>query len=108
METRVTNLESRMARLELIVVGNGAPGLDERVRSISDRVTHDHEVIIGMREDVKTVLERITREDAMHEGGQRTLKQVRAIGLALLALLGFGGGFGFQRVLAMLDTYHFP
>ena len=108
METRVTNLESRMARLELIVVGNGVPGLDERVRTLDERVATDHNTIGDMREDVRTLVQRATREDAMYEGGQRTLKQVRAIGLALLALLGFGGGFGFQRVLAMLDTYHFP
>lgn len=104
MENRVLSLEARMTRLEHVILGNGEAGLDERVRNATARLDADLAAIAELRADVRTLIARKEREDAEREGSRRTLAQVRTIGIALLALLGVGGGVGLSRVLGALEA----
>jgi len=123
IDDRVAGLEKRTTRLEHIVVGNGKVGLAETVRTTIARVddlnafSHDlREVANKVRDTVSQVdaLAKVSeelkavanaleserqREKSEREGARRVIAQARAVGLAILALIGVGGTLGFNRVL---------
>lgn len=97
-----------MGQLAHTLYGNGTPGLDERLRGT---VAQLDGLIASVKELTATVRELVREreaDEAAKEGSRRTLAQVRAIGLALLAVLGIGGGVGFSRLLAALELLAGP
>lgn len=101
MENRVASLEARMTRLEHVVVGNGEPGLDERVRNATTRLDADLNAIKELQTDVKALIKADERRHTERAVANRILT-------VLIALLGAGGAFGFTRVLAALEALTLP
>ena len=112
MESRVTNLETRMTRLEHIVVGNGKPGLDEVIREHAKQLVTLEKSLATATAKLDGNMTIVTQKldgligvqktkDAEEAGRQKLLRQIRGLAIALLTMLGGGGWYVVDALRAL-------
>jgi hypothetical protein len=95
--------------LELVINGNGKPGLAEGVRAVTADVGHLRQQMAQQSTLLTTVNERIgvlchdrELDAARKEGSRKAINQTRAMAAAMIALLGLDLTVGLDALFSLL------
>lgn len=102
-------LRTRVRNLELVVNGNGKPGLAEGVRAVTADVEHLRVQMVQQSALLTTVNERIgvlchdrELDAARKEGSRKAIAQIRIMAVALIALFGLDLTVGLEALFSFL------
>jgi prophage DNA circulation protein len=96
-------IAQEVAGLRHAVFGNGKRGLIVQVEDLTESLADVTTTLAKVASSVKALADEAAAERHMREGSRRTLRQIRAIALAVLALLGAGGGWMFTSLRSALN-----
>jgi hypothetical protein len=102
-------LRTRVRALEVLVNGNGKPGLAEGVRAVTADVEHLRQQIFQQSTVLTQVNERVGElvhdrelDEARKEGSRKAINQTRAMAAAMIALLGLDLTIGLDALFSLL------
>lgn len=102
-------LRSRVRNLEVLLHGNGKPGLAEGVRAVTADVEHLRQQILQQSTVLKQVNDRVgdlvhNREldEARKEGSRKAIAQTRTMAAVMIALLGIDLTVGLDALFSLL------
>jgi hypothetical protein len=96
-------IAQEVAGLRHAVFGNGKRGLVVQVEDLTDNLADVTTTLAKVASSVEGIAKATAAEHNQREGSRRTLRQIRAIALAVLALLGAGGGWMFTSLRSAVN-----
>ena len=103
------DLKTRVRALEILLFGNGRPGLAEGVRLVTADVEHlrvqiqeQGTVLTQVNDRVGELVQSRTLDEARKEGSRKAINQTRTMAAALIALLGLDLTVGLDTLFSLL------
>jgi hypothetical protein len=95
-------LAERVRRLEVVVNGNGRPGLAENVRLLMTQGESHKLLLEAVKTSTDQLLSTRLMDEARREGSRRAITQIRGIAIIMLTLLGLDLSVGLREMFALL------
>jgi len=96
-------LAERVRRLEVVVNGNGRPGLAENVRLLMTQGETHKTLLECVKKSTDQLLATRMVDEARREGSRRAITQIRGIAIIMLALLGIDLSVGLREMFSLLS-----
>jgi hypothetical protein len=91
-------MEQRVRALEVVVNGNGRPGLAENVRLLMTQGKNTMTLLECVKRSTDTLLQDRAIDEARREGSRRAIVQIRYIAILMLGLLGLDFTVGLRTL----------
>ena len=96
-------LSAEVQGLRHAVFGNGKRGLVVQVEDLAEHQREAGVTLDAVAASVKSLADEAASERLMREGSRRTLRQIRAVALAILGLLAAGGATVFTSLRSLVN-----